>query len=99
MDNNIGVFDIDTMHAYINRCIKVLLEHDTIFSGNCKDVCNDSDEEDINCGKSEIRYNEQNVEQTMSLSDRFSMAAVNFSHNGNMNKEKQMKVKEEKKYF
>eukprot|EP00957_Ditylum_brightwellii_P021563 1625521-Ditylum_brightwellii.AAC.1 len=31
MDNNIDVFNINTIHAYTARCIKVLLEHDAIF--------------------------------------------------------------------
>eukprot|EP00957_Ditylum_brightwellii_P137670 10494878-Ditylum_brightwellii.AAC.1 len=78
------------------QCIKVLLVHDTIFSGNYEDVYSDSDEEDMICGQSEMKCNEQNTEQTMSLCDRCSRAAVDFSHHGNMNKEKQIKVKQEK---
>ena len=55
MDNNNGHFNVATVHAYINKCIRIIIEHNSLFSeqteidnsSNSSDDENNGSEKDI----------------------------------------------------
>ena len=32
IDNNLGEISVDILHAYLNKCIQVMIENDTLFA-------------------------------------------------------------------
>eukprot|EP00957_Ditylum_brightwellii_P009322 705272-Ditylum_brightwellii.AAC.1 len=43
-DNNIGDFNLNTMHLYIDKCINTVSQHDALFgSNNDEDTCSEEE--------------------------------------------------------
>ena len=88
-DNNIGNFNLHTLHAYINKCIEIIMNFDSLFNG-CDD--HDSSDESSDDGECAMQCRQSVSCSGESLRQKFSNAAKDMTY-----QRKQKDSKTEKK--
>ena len=77
LDKNIGDLKISTVHQYVNKCLKVIMEHDSIFLDKYNE--NDSDSDSDGSDDEMLMRREKMLDSNISLSNRFADIAEEMS--------------------
>jgi hypothetical protein len=96
MDNNIGDFSVDTVHAYLNRCINIIIEHDDLFFVSSSDDASNDENDNNNLM---VREQQNKTRNSAEIHRHFKEAAEDFfadskaTSKAKVKKEKQMLLK------
>eukprot|EP00957_Ditylum_brightwellii_P128606 9810421-Ditylum_brightwellii.AAC.1 len=78
--NNIGELPVDTSHEYINKCLQIMTQHDSLSEINNDESDDESNNESSDEGKKVKVWHIERVADKTSLLERLTEAARESSH-------------------